>query len=117
MSMPDEPHTRRARGKGMTSSCASRYPVQSPTQPAGDRGADPSGRLGREEPGFGEPLDHVEEDRREEDAEEGDAEHPAEHRGSQRPPHLGSGSRGDHQGNHPENEGERGHQDGPEAKP
>ena len=43
------------------------------------------------------------------------AEHAAEHGSAERLTHLGAGAGGDHQRQHAENEGERGHQDRPQA--
>ena len=71
----------------------------------------------REQPRLAQPLDDVEEHRRQEDAEERHAEHAAEDGGAQRPPHLRPGARGDHQRHHAEDEGERGHQDRPQPQP
>ena len=62
-------------------------------------------------------AEHVEEDRSQEDAEERDAQHAAEDGQAERPPHLGSGTGRQDQGDHAQDEGERRHQDGPEPLP
>ena len=57
------------------------------------------------------------EDRREDQAEDGDTQHPREDRGAKRLPQLRPRTRGDDQRHHPQDEGERGHQDRPQPQP
>ena len=66
-------------------------------------------RLAQEAPG-----EQVE-DRREEDAEHGRGDHAAHHPGADGLPTGGSGAAGNHQRDHAEDEGEAGHEDGPQT--
>lgn len=54
-------------------------------------------------------LNDVEKDRGQEDAEGGDSEHAVEDGGAEGVTHLGSGTFAEHQWDHADDEGERGH--------
>ena len=114
---PAQPPTTGPQADAPTPIRASRKPAADPEAAAEQAGADPPGRRGREQPRLAEPLDDVEEHRRQEDAEQRHAEHAAEHRRPQRAPHLGPGPRGDDQRHDAQDEGERGHQDRPQPQP
>ena len=80
------------------------------------RGADSPGNARREEPPLAHPLQDVEENGRQEDAKQRHPEHAAEHRRSQRPPHLRPGPLGEDEREHAQDEGERRHQDRPQPQ-
>jgi hypothetical protein len=62
------------------------------------------------------PRDHGEEQRHEDRRDEGRGEHAADDAGAHRAARPGAGAGGDHERQHAEHEGERGHHDRPEAQ-
>src|SRR5436190_23347426 len=85
----------------------------------GWRGGRRQGRrrlAGRFAPALGEPADDDIKHRRQEDSKKGDSQHAAEHRGAQGLAHFGAGATRKDKRNYPKDEGEGGHQNGPQAK-
>src|SRR5436190_12725773 len=65
---------------------------------------------------FGDAANNHIKNRREKNSDQGNAQHPAKHRSSEDPAHFSAGALREHEGDDTEDEGERGHQNWPQAQ-